>query len=513
MIDYKLDNKRIAKNTIFLYFRMMVTMIVTLYTSRVVLQELGVDDFGIFQTVGGIVVMLSFISSALSSGSSRFLTYELGRGDFDRLKKTFSSTLSIHIILGLLICFIGILVGPYFVEHKLGLPSDRIDAALWVFYFSIITTFITIIRIPFTATLIAHEKMNVYAYVVILESMSNLLIVYLLQIGNYDKLIMYGGLLVCVILSITSFYVVYCFKTYKETRTNFKIDKEITRSIFGFSGWSLFASGSIALNAQGTNIITSMFFGPAVVTARAISIQVRMAAEQFINNFRLAANPQIVKLYAADDKEGSKKLLLNSTLFAFYLMLFIGLPIIYVAEPLLQLWLGVVPEYAVIFLQLIIIESLVSVFDTSFYTALYAKGQLKENALISPLTGFVRFPIVYFLFKSGCSPVVLSYAGIICYALLSFVIKPYLICKIADYTVKDIMSVFIPSFKVLVVSAVLPTILYFMLETSIVNGIVLVVASCASVLASVYYLGINNETRNVIMSGIGRMFPLFRDKN
>lgn len=504
------DNKRIAKNTIVLYLRMIITMVVTLYTSRVVLQQLGVDDYGIFQTVGGVIVMFSFVSNALSSASSRFLTFELGTGDFEKLKRTFNSIFVTHLILGIIICILAATIAPYFITNKLDIDPNRIDAALWVLYFSIFSTFVSIIQVPFTATIVAHEKMSAYAYLLIIDSLLKLLIAYFLKIGDCDKITLYGFLLFCVIFIITLCYVIYCLKKFKESRVDFKVDKDIIKNIFGFSSWSLLASSSIALNAQGINIITSIFFGPAVVTARAISIQGRMAAEQFITNFRMATNPQIIKLYAAGNQEGSKKLLLNSTIFSYFLMLLIGLPIIFVAEPLLKLWLGIVPGYTVIFLQLIIIESLFSVFDTSFYTALYTKGRLKENVLISPIIGFVRFPIVYIFFELGYSPVVLSYAGVISYALLGLFIKPYLVCKIVGYKLQDILSVFVPCIKVTIVAIALPIIYYLLYynTTIISSNIIMISISILSTVSAIYLFGVNRELRGLIVDKFKNYFKI-----
>jgi O-antigen/teichoic acid export membrane protein len=295
------------------------------------------------------------------------------------------------------------------------------------------------------------------------------------------------------------FYRIYCISNFKETHYEFVVDKKILKSVAEFSGWSLFAALSIALNNQGTVIITNMFFGTAVVTARAVSVQVNTAAIQFVTNFRTAVNPQIVKKYAAEDFIGSKQLLLNSTKFSFYLMLLLGLPIILLAEPLLQLWLGQVPEYSIIFLQLIIIQSLFSVFDTSFYTALYAKGQLRENAVISPLMGFIQFPIIFVLFKMGSTPVVLSYAGIIVYAVLGIIIKPILVCRIANYTLSDIMNVFIPCIKVCLGAIPIPILLSFFLSKSLLNFFIICSVSIICVLTTVFYLGIDRQMQNKII--------------
>ena len=496
------NNKTIAKNTMFLYFRMMVTMVISLYTSRVILQILGVDDYGIYQAVGGIVGFLSFINNALSTGSARFLTYGLGEGDKDRLRRIFSTTLTAHICLAILIVILAESVGMWFLYNKLVIPPDRLEAAVFAFHLSIVTAFFSLTQVPYGASIIAHEKMTIYAYMSIIEAVLKLAIVYILAIGDIDKLKLYAMLLCLLQVGIIIFYRIYCIRHFEESHFRFSIDKDIFHEIVGFSGWSLFANGAIALNSQGILVLLNMFFSPAVVAARAISIQVNMHANQFVTNFQTAANPQIVKLYAAKDHEGSKRLLLQTTQFSYYLMYLLALPICLVASQLLHIWLGIVPEYTVIFLQLIIIQSLFQVFDTSFYRALYAKGQIRENALISPTIGFIQFPVVYVLFKMGFSPVVLSWASLIMYALLGIVIKPILIIKIVDYTWRDIFSVFKPCLYVTLASLPLPLAVYYWLndhDSIVLSFCIITAISVLSVIFSSWYLGMDKPMRQKVV--------------
>lgn len=434
---------------------MFFTMLVALFTARVILDKLGVEDYGIYNAVGGIVGFLGFLNAALATGSSRFLTYELGRGDKKRLKRTFSSLLTTHIILSLIIVALAETIGLWFLYHKMVIPAERMEAAVFTFHLSIISAILTITQVPYNASIIAHEKMNVYAYVGIFEVVAKLAICYIIGIGGIDKLKLYAILIFLVHLIIILFYRLYCTRNYPETKYIFILDKEILKPVLSFSGWSLFADSAIALANQGILVLLNMFFAPAVVSARAISLQVNNAANQFVNNFRTAVNPQIVKLYAVQKYDESKKLLLQSTKFSYYLMLLLGLPIVFLANPLLHLWLGEnVPEYTTIFLQLVIIQSLFQVFDRSFYTALYAKGQLKENALISPSLSFIVFPIIYFLFKAGYSPVVLSWAYLINYAILGVIVKPILLVRIVKYKWKDILSVYLPCILVTIIAVI-----------------------------------------------------------
>lgn len=454
------ENKTIAKNTIMLYFRMMFSMLVGLFTSRVILQTLGVTDYGIYQTVGGIVGFMGFLNNALATGSSRFLTFELGKGDIIKLSKTFSTTLIIHIALACFIIIVAETVGLWFLYNKLNIPVERFDAAVYCFHLSVITAAIGITQVPYNSSIISHEKMDLYAYAGIVETLLRLVVVYLLYIGNFDKLIMYSTMLFVVTLGFQFFYRFYCVRHFKETRFKFVYDKSILQEIGKFSGWSLFSNLSIALSNQGVLILLNMFFAPAVVAARAISLQVNGYVEQFVTNFRTAANPQIVKRFASGDFEGHKSLLIQSTKFSFFLLYIMGLPVCLTAYSLLHLWLGIVPEFAVVFLQIIVVQNLFSVFDVSLYQALYAKGDLKWNALSAPIINFLAFPVVYVLFKNGSSPVVLSWAYLVAKIVLGCVQKPYLLVKVVGYEWGDFVPLYWSCLKVVLISAPLPIMYY-----------------------------------------------------
>lgn len=497
------NNKTIAKNTLFLYFRMMFTMMISLFTSRIILQKLGVDDYGIYQAVGGVVGFLSFINGALSTGSSRFLTYALGEGNVEKLKRTFSTTLNIHILIAILIVIVAETVGLWFLYNKMIMAPDRLSAAVYTYHLSILTAVFTLTQVPYNATIVAHENMSIYAYMSIFEVSAKLLICYLLTIGGFDRLMMYATLLLGVQVGVMCFYRFYCTRHFEEARFSFSFDKKIFKEIAGFSGWSMFANASIALNSQGVLILLNMFFTPAVVAARAISLQVNMAANQFVSNFRQAANPQIVKKYAAGDYEGSKHLLLESTKYSYYMMYLIALPVCLLAYPLLKLWLGLVPNYTVPFLQLVIVQSLFQVFDTSFYTALYAKGRLRENALTSPTLGFMIFPITYVLFKLGYSPLVLSWTSLVVYAILGIIVKPWLIIKIVDYKCSEIWSVYRSCLVVTLVSLPVPIIIYRLLDTSeLLNFIIVGFVCLLSIGITVFFFGIDIAMRKKVVGAV-----------
>lgn len=497
------NNRTIAKNTLFLYFRMMFTMLVSLYTSRVILDVLGVDDYGIYQTVGGIVMMLSFVNSALSNGTSRFLTFEQGTGNFDKLKRTFSTLLWANVALALGVVLLAETLGLWFVYYKLNIPLEQQDAAVLAYHYSIITCFFSLVLTPYNASIIAHEKMSVYAYMSILDVLVKLGICYLLNIGSVDKLVLYAFLLCLVQILMTLFYVIYCRKHFQETRLQFRVDVPILKEVTGYSSWSLVAASAGALNTQGMTVLISLFFSPAVVSARAIANQVNSAANQFIQNFRTAANPQIVKKYAAKDYEGSKSLLLVSTKYSYYMMLLLAVPICLVAEDLLGVWLKEVPPYTTVFLQLAVITSLFQVFDTSFYTALYAKGRIKENAMISPVLGLFVFPIVYVLFRIGYSPVSLAWAFLALYATLGLVVKPILIIQFVDYHWKDVFSVFIPCIQVTAMAVPIPLFCYAYADFIFPNGwfrfFGLIFISVFLIALVVWFVGIDREIRDKLL--------------
>lgn len=505
-MSYHSSNKTIAKNTIFLYFRMMFTMVVSLFTSRVILQVLGIEDYGIYQTVGGIVGMLQFVNHALATGSSRFLTFEMGTGDNEKLKRTFSSVITAHILLALIIVLVAETIGLWFVYNKLVIPAERMNAAIFAYHLSILAAIFQITQVPYNACIISHEKMGIYAYASIAEVTLKLAIVYILYIGGWDKLKLYSVLFFCVTVGLILFYRFYCTRKFEETRYTLMWDKSIMNGVLSYSGWNLFANASIALKNQGAVVLVNMFFNPSVVAARAVANQVNMAASHFISNFRTAANPQIVKRYAAKDYDGSKALLLTSTKFSYYLMLLLAMPICLVAEPLLHLWLGQVPEFSVVFLQLSVITSLFQVFDTSFYTALYAKGQIRENALISPTLGFLAIIATYILFQLGFSPVSLAWTLLLDYAILGLIIKPILVIKIVNYTWTDIFTVFRPCFIVTLVSSIIPFGVYILREEILPNTLlqffVITGVSFISITISIWIFGLNKDMRNRVINAL-----------
>ncbi len=489
------NTKRIAKNTLFLYFRMLFTMGVSLFTSRVVLRVLGIDDFGSYQTVGGIVALLSFVNNALTVGSSRFLTYELGTGDFKKLKDTFSTVLSVHILLSLIIAVVAETAGLWYVYNKLVVSPERLNAAVFAYHISILTSFVTITQVPYNASIVSHERMSVYAYVSIVEVSLKLAIVYLLTISTWDKLKVYAVLLCVVQFGVAMYYRLYCVRNFKECRYSLILKKDIFKDVLSYSGWNLISSTAVALCNQGVLVLINAFFSPAVVAARAVANQVNMAANQFVGNFRTAVNPQIVKQYAAKNYEESQNLLLESAKYSYYMMLLLCVPICMVAEPLLKIWLGIVPEYAPKFLQLAVLTSLAAVFDQSFYTALSAKGQIRENAIMSPLVLFCGFGAMFLCFKLGYSPVSSAVVMLIAQSVLSFVVKPILLVKIVNYPRRRILIMFLCCLKVSFVawpfSWLMGSVIEFYLDSDLFCFIMKVLISLLIVSLTIWFVGLD----------------------
>lgn len=494
------NSSRIAKNTLFLYFRMACVMLVTLYTSRVVLDNLGINDFGVYQTVGGIVGLLSFINSALSTGTSRFLTYELGTGNIDKLKRTFSTLLIVHIFLAAVLVLIGDPAGTWFIINELTISEKQLEAVLWVYQLSLMTGVMSITQVPYNAVIIAHEQFKIFAYLSVLETFLKLLVAYLIIVIPGDKLVNYAVMICAVQIIVMSVYRWYCVKSYTESKFKSSLfDKVILRDVLGFSGWSMFAASSIALQNHGTIILLNNFFSPAIVTSRTIAVQVTTAVQRLIQNFQTAANPQIVKRYAAGDFEGSKRLLLKSAKGSYYLMLMMSLPVILLAHPLLQFWLGKVPEYAAEFLQWSMVQCLFCIFDTTFYYALYAKGQLRENALISPIIGFFIVPIEYMMFNMGYSPMIVAYLMVVVYAILGLIVKPILIHRIVNYSYSDIRNVFYKCGIVTLCAVPVPIYTSQYIDIYSISGFIFVcIISTICVLISSAYLGLNQDERKMI---------------
>jgi len=381
MSSSKEKSSRIAKNTIFLYLRSVVTLIIGLYSSRVVLSTLGVEDFGIYIVVGGVVAMFSSFSGALSSAISRFLTYELGRGKDNDLNKVFSTSVLIQVLLAAAIVLLILVVGNWFLQTKMNIPAERVNAANWVLISSTVTLGISLIGVAYNAMIIAHEHMKAFAYIGMLNVFLKLGVVLLLTNFAFDSLKLYAVLLMVVSIIIQLIYVIYCKMHFSSSRLYFVWDKVLIKDMSSFAGWAFFSSSVAMMNTQGINILMNMFFGVAINAARGIAMQVEVSLTQFIGNFTTAMNPQVVKSYAAGDKNYMFQLICSGSKLAYFMALFFVIPLFIEAETVLRLWLGEVPEYATVFVRLTLLVMLPQVLAGILYTAAMATGNIRQYAI------------------------------------------------------------------------------------------------------------------------------------
>ena len=378
---------------------MLFMMAISLYTSRVILNTLGIVDYGINNVVGGVITLLGFLTGSLSAASSRYITYDLGRGDMNIMKNTFGNILSIHFILATIILIIGETLGLWFMSTQLQIPSERESAAMWVYQFSIFSSVLAVISVPYNATIIAHEKMSAFAYISIVDAVLKLLIVYILVVVPYDKLIIYAILYFSIQAFDRIVYGVYCSRNFEETHTLLRYDGKTFREIFSFAGWTMNGNLAVIGYTQGLNILLNIFFGPAVNAARGIAVQVQSVCRQFCTNFQMALNPQLTKSYAQKNLDEMHRLLIKSSKFSFYILFFIVLPLMFEAQFVLKLWLGIVPEHTVAFLRLILIIALLYTLTNPIIVSVHATGRLKKFQIIEGTLLLTIVPMAYILLK------------------------------------------------------------------------------------------------------------------
>lgn len=414
MSDIQTNNKRIAKNTLLLYFRSILLILISLYTSRIILQSLGVSDYGIYNVVGGVVTMFTMISSSMAGASQRFITYALGEGDFEGLKKVFCTSMTLHIIIGALVLLLIEIFGVWFLYAKLNIPTERLDVAFWVLQLSIATLFVNIISVPYNSVIIAHEKMSAFAYISILEAVLKLFIAFALLWSPIDRLILYSILMFLTALLIRIIYTVYCQHLFEETRkVRLGIEHGLFKEMFSFAGWNLFGSGSLLLRNQGVDILLNLFFGVTVNAAKGICNQVQSAVYQFVSNFQTAVNPQLTISVAQNDFERTHSLISKGGRFSFYMLSLFAVPLIVAAPEVLSIWLVEVPDYTVVFIRWTLIYLLLDSLSRFLITAVLAYGKIKIYQIVVGGTKLLTLPLVYVWLLLGGSPLTGILANII----------------------------------------------------------------------------------------------------
>lgn len=511
-MDTTANNKRIAKNTMLLYVRMLFIMAVQLYTSRVVLNTLGVVDYGLYNVVGGIVTMFAFLNSAMVTSTQRYITFELGKGNMQRLKEVFTACVQIHVLISLVIVILGETVGLWFLYEKMVIPEERFTAAMWVYQLSILTMVISVMSVPYNSDIVAHEQMGVFAAISVVEVVFKLAVVYMLVIGDFDKLILYAILIAAVQLLIRYIYTRYCNKHYPESHLIRAFDKQLAKEMGKFMGWNIWGNLAATLFGTGLNLLLNVFFGPVVNAARAIAVQVESAIAGFSSNFLMAVNPQITKLYAQENFAEMHKLIFRASKFTFMLLLALSLPVMIETDIILKVWLKIVPDYTVIFLRLLLCIVIIDSVARPLMAAAAATGDVK---LYQSLIGGILLsivPIAYIVLKLGGSPasvyMVHLVICVVAFVARLLVVRPMIRLSLRQYFI----SVVVRCFLVLAVSLPLSLLVRHFLPVGILSAILVCILSIIIAVASSYMLGLNTNERAFVHEKMQTAFNKIRNK-
>ncbi len=492
------DNKRIAKNTLLLYFRMILIMAVTLYTSRVVLDTLGVEDFGIYNIVGGVVVLFSFLNSAMASATQRFLNYELGRGDIHEVQRVFSMSMTAHLSIAALVLLLAETIGLWFVWSYIKVPPGRETAAIWCYQFSVLTSCIQIVRIPYNACIIAYERMSFYAYISILEVVLRLLVVFPLLLDGFDRLVLYSLLMSVVALLVLYLYKTVCNRRFPVSRYRFFWDSSLYKRLMSFSGWSLFGGVANVGAQQGLGIVLNIFFGVAVNAAMGIANQVSQAVYSFVSNFQTAFNPQIIKSYAAGDRAHFEKLMFYGSKYSYFLLFLLSLPVLLNCDFLLSVWLKEVPPHAAAFSELIILFLLLDALSAPLWIAVQAMGNIRNYQLMISSIILLSLPLGYVALKLGMPPESVLVVRVVVNAGALAARIVYLYRRISFPAGRYLKEVVLSVLLVTACSVPLP--LWLGSIAGSWNGLLLTgFASLLLVPAAIYVFGLRREERSYIL--------------
>lgn len=496
----QIDNQKIAKNTMMLYGRTAFAMLISLITSRVTLQTLGVENFGINNAVGGVIGMFSVVSGSLSGAIGRFITFELGRGDTEKLKRIFSTAINIQLAIGFVIVVLGETLGVWFLNTQMNIPSGRMVAANWVLQFAIWSFFIALTQVPYGASIIAHEKMNVFAWFSIIDSCLKLGVVYLLYISPYDKLITIAFLGFVVSLGMRIAQRIYCSRTFQECHYQFIFDKSLIKEMTGFAGWSFLTNTAWIFNTTGVSLLVNIFFGVTFNAARGVAGSIEGYITKFYGDFMTAMNPQITKSYAAGELDAMNRLVCRGARFSYFLMFTLSLPFMFEAYQVLYLWLGLVPDYTVTFFRLSMIAALITLLGQTGYTACMATGRIKWYTIIITSVGFLVFPLTWIAFKLGM-PVESTYIIYIAvYATLD-VIRLFIMRHLWGFPIMMyVRETFLPVVLVTLLAIIIPWAMYLEIPDSILKSITVMAVSVISAGLSVLFIGLKKYERQLLLS-------------
>lgn len=494
----RVNNRTLVKNSIFLYFRMICTMLVSMYTSRVILEVLGVEDYGLYNVVGGAVVMFGFLNMSMTTATSRFINYEIGKMEcsVESLRKVFSSCMAVHLLDAILVVILCETIGMYLLYYTMQIPQERFFACLVVFHTSLVSLFFSILFTPFQAAIIAHERMSAFAYISIIEAVLKLLIVYLLVIISEDRLVVYSVLYFCVSLVLSFVSAIYCWHKFDETKKLVKVDVSLFKSIFYFGGWNLLGDGAYALFSNGINILLNMFFGPTINAARGIMVQVNGIAIKFTQSFQTAINPQIIKSYSGNDIGNMEALVVLSSRFTLYVLLLTIIPLCLYVDEVLVLWLKTVPPYTSIFVRLMLVISIFDALGNPITNAVNATGRNKKYQIIIGGSMLLICPVAYICLKLGGQPylvfIVHLVIGVIAHLFRLLIIRKLVGLSIRNY----IKKICFPGCSIMFLSF-----LFFGLISSLrfyIGGLLIV----CFILFLIIFLGLSTNERSYLFEKI-----------
>ena len=500
------ENKKILKNTLALYSRLFITMALGLVSSRFILNSLGVVDYGIYNVVGGIVTMFTFLNGSMAASVSRYLTYELGTGNQERLNAVFSTSMITHIILSIGIVLLSETIGMWFLYHKMIIPENRIDCAFWVFQISILSTVLNIISVPYNSLIVAHERMTTFALITVLDSILKFGVAISLPYLPGDRLLIYALCIMFILVLDRILYQIYCLSHYPESKVRFVFHKTIFREMFTFAGWSLSGNVAIMCINTGTNMLLNTFFGPIVNTARGIALQVNGALISFYTNFQMALMPQITKSYAKSKLNDMHEILCLGTRVSFFLLFILGLPAFVFSPQLLELWLGQTPQYSVTFLRVILITSMIGCMSRPLVISIHATGNIKKFQLWESGSLLLLLPTAYLFLYLGYSPVsvfiVQVFIELLAQVIRIYIVLPMIKCSLSYYLNHALK----PIIKVASISLIICCMLYSFYDnsSSAYNVIILCGMMIATLLITIT-IGFSNSERKKVYTTIKKI--------
>lgn len=503
------NSKRIAKNTVFLYFRMIFSMIISLYTSRIILDSLGINDFGIYNVVSGIIGLFTFLNTSMTSATQRFLNFNLGELNNERLNTVFNTSLIIHAFISLAVLLLSESIGLWVLNNKMTIPPEKLFAANWIFQFSILSGIIYIATVPYHALIIANEKMKAFAYLSIIEVIAKLLAAYVVYTFDSNKLIYYSISLFFLTTSSRLIYIYYCNREFPESKLKLIWDKKLFLDMSSFASWSIVGNLSYSSVSQGLNILLNVFYGPILNAARGIAVQVQNALNSFAVNFQTAIDPQIIKSYAKKDFSYLQKLIFNGSKYSFYLILIFALPLLLETNFVLELWLKEIPAHTSSIVRILLIISLADAVANPINTAIRATGNIRKYEIVMGSILILTVPMAYICLKFGFYPESIFVVHLVI-VIISQYVRLNISRRMLDYRIKDFMTKVIkPIFIVSIISVVVPLYIKQIISSGFGRFILVSVGSFVSVIISVYCFGIEKYEREIINEKFTQLFRAY----